>query len=98
MDYAVFWSNADVSCLEPYIPLRLAPGQTAWRLSWLAYTNLAGTYEILGATNLLDAFEPLEFRRARHGGTVPKVRGLRDGNGGKGDEGKSELNLHGSFS
>ena len=35
MDYAVFWSNADVSCLEPYIPLRLAPGQTArWTLNY----------------------------------------------------------------
>ena len=35
MDYAVFWSNADVSCLEPYIPLRLAPGQTArWTLDY----------------------------------------------------------------
>lgn len=35
MDYAVFWSNADVSCLEPYIPLCLAPGQTArWTLDY----------------------------------------------------------------
>ena len=35
MDYAVFWSNADVSCLEPYIPLHLAPGQTArWTLDY----------------------------------------------------------------
>ena len=35
MDYAVFWSNPEVSCLEPYIPLRLAPGQTAcWTLSY----------------------------------------------------------------
>ena len=35
MDYAVFWSNAEVSCLEPYIPLRLAPGQTArWTLDY----------------------------------------------------------------
>ncbi len=36
-----------------------APGETAWRLAWLAYTNLAGTYEILGATNLLETFEPV---------------------------------------
>ena len=35
------------------------PGETAWRLAWLAYTNLAGTYEVLGATNLLDAFVPV---------------------------------------
>ncbi len=35
MDYAVFWSNADVSCLEPYIPLHLAPEQTArWTLNY----------------------------------------------------------------
>lgn len=35
MEYAVFWSNADVSCLEPYIPLHLAPGQTArWTLDY----------------------------------------------------------------
>lgn len=35
MEYAVFWSNADVSCLEPYIPLHLAPGQTArWTLNY----------------------------------------------------------------
>ncbi len=42
-----------VSILPP------APGETAWRLAWLAYTNLAGSYEILGATNLLETFEPL---------------------------------------
>lgn len=35
------------------------PGETAWRLAWLAFTNLAGTYEILGATNLLESFEPV---------------------------------------
>ena len=36
-----------------------APGETAWRLAWLAYTNLGATYEILGATNLSEAFEPV---------------------------------------
>ena len=35
MEYAVFWSNSDVSCLEPYIPLHLNPGQTArWTLDY----------------------------------------------------------------
>ena len=35
MDYAVFWSNADVSCLEPYIPFHIAPGQTfRWTLDY----------------------------------------------------------------
>ena len=35
MEYAVFWSNADVSCLEPYLPLHLDPGQTAhWTLDY----------------------------------------------------------------
>ena len=35
MDYAVFWSNADVSCLEPYLPLHLNPGETArWTLDY----------------------------------------------------------------
>ena len=35
MEYAVFWSNPDVSCLEPYIPLHLDPGQTArWTLDY----------------------------------------------------------------
>ena len=35
MDHAVFWSNSDVSCLEPYVPLHLAPGQTArWTLDY----------------------------------------------------------------
>lgn len=35
MDYAVFWSNADVSCLEPYLPFHLLPGQTArWTLDY----------------------------------------------------------------
>ncbi|MBQ3722645.1 MAG: hypothetical protein II851_02940 [Bacteroidales bacterium] len=35
MDYAVFWSNADVSCLEPYIPFHITPGQTfRWTLDY----------------------------------------------------------------
>ena len=35
MEYAVFWSNADVSCLEPYIPFHIAPGQTfRWTLDY----------------------------------------------------------------
>ena len=35
MEYAVFWSNPDVSCLEPYLPLHLNPGQTArWTLDY----------------------------------------------------------------
>lgn len=35
MDYAVFWSNHEVSCLEPYIPLRILPGETVtWTLSY----------------------------------------------------------------
>ena len=35
MEFAVFWSNPDVSCLEPYIPLHLDPGQTArWTLDY----------------------------------------------------------------
>ena len=35
MDHAVFWSNPDVSCLEPYIPIHLDPGQTArWTLDY----------------------------------------------------------------
>lgn len=35
MEYAVFWSNSDVSCLEPYIPIHLNPGQTArWTLDY----------------------------------------------------------------
>ena len=35
MEYAVFWSNSDVSCLEPYLPIHLDPGQTArWALDY----------------------------------------------------------------
>ena len=35
MEYAVFWSNSDVSCLEPYLPIHLNPGQsTRWTLDY----------------------------------------------------------------
>ena len=35
MEYAVFWSNSDVSCLEPYLPIHLNPGQSVrWTLDY----------------------------------------------------------------
>ena len=35
MDHAVFWSNREVSCIEPYIPFSIRPGDRAeWTLSY----------------------------------------------------------------
>lgn len=35
MDYAVFWSNTEVSCIEPYIHFIVPPGETArWTLDY----------------------------------------------------------------
>ena len=34
-EYAVFWSNSEVSCIEPYIPLKIATGETrSWTLTF----------------------------------------------------------------
>lgn len=36
IDYSVFWANPDVACIEPYMPMRILPGETAeWTLSYL---------------------------------------------------------------
>ncbi len=35
MDYAVFWSNTEVSCIEPYIRFSVPPGETVrWTLDY----------------------------------------------------------------
>lgn len=35
MEYAVFWSNHEVACLEPYVPMRIMPAGTAsWTLTY----------------------------------------------------------------